>query len=139
MLRRRLIERIKPSRELAEKALRLAERDLGTAERLITGGDYDWALAVAYNSMLQAGRGLMFRLGYKPSSTHGHIAVLRFLRILLGEKTDAELLTLLNRARRKRHRVVYEEAEITSRREAEETLRWARRFLNRVRELMAED
>ena len=96
---------------------------------VITGGDYDWALAVAYNSMLQAGRGLMFRLGYKPSSTHGRIAVLRFLRILLGEKIDAELLTLLNRARRKRHRVVYEEAEITSRREAEETLSLWREIL----------
>lgn len=127
-----LVRRVRPSRASALKALRLAKRDLKTAERLLESRDYDWCLAIAYNAMLQAGRALMYSMGYRPSASHGHVAVLKFLRAAAKDKLGEDLLTLLDRARRKRHRAVYEEAEVASREEAEECLKWASRFVSRV-------
>ena len=34
--------------------------------------DYDWALSIAYNSVLQAGRSLMFYFGYRPRGLGQH-------------------------------------------------------------------
>jgi uncharacterized protein (UPF0332 family) len=109
---------------------------LRTAKRLFESGDYDWCLAVAYNAMLQAGRALMYSMGYRPSASYGHVAVLKFLRAAARDKLGEDLLTLLDRARRKRHRAVYEEAEITSKKEAGECLKWANKFVSKVRGLL---
>lgn len=43
----------------------LAERDLYIA-RAVIKHDYDWAFSIAYNSMLQGSRALMFSMGYRP-------------------------------------------------------------------------
>ncbi len=83
--------------------------------------------------MLQAGRAIMFKLGYRPSSSYGHIAVVRFLHLAMRKEIGERLITLIDRARRKRHRVIYEETGAVSYSEAEECLRWAGEFVERVK------
>jgi len=85
-------------------ALARARRDLSTAEGLL-GKDDDWALAVAYNAVLQAGRALMFAQGYRPSSVEGHKTIFVFLREALASQ-HASLVTYFNRVRVKRHTAV---------------------------------
>jgi uncharacterized protein (UPF0332 family) len=131
LLRDRIIHRIRVKSDLAVKALRLAERDLKVTKKLLKSGDYDWSLAIAYNAMLQAGRALMFNMGYRPSSSQGHAAVVKFLHAAVGRKISDRVINFLDRARRKRHRIVYEEAEITSKSEAEEWLKWAEEFVSK--------
>ncbi|MDI6903496.1 MAG: hypothetical protein QMC77_07160, partial [Methanocellales archaeon] len=36
-----------------------------------------WALAIAYNAMLQAGRALIFSEGYRPIGRYEHVGVMR--------------------------------------------------------------
>ncbi|MCP8315402.1 MAG: HEPN domain-containing protein [archaeon] len=132
LLRSRIIRRIKPNSRLALNATRRARRDIDTAKTLIENKKFDWSLAVSYNSILQAGRALMFSQGYRPSSTEGHVAVVKFLHASLGTQVSDRMIMVLNGMRKKRHRIVYEEMDIVSEDEAEQALKWAEEFVNKV-------
>ena len=84
LLRNRIIRRIKPDHNLALKSIRRAQRDTDTAKTLIANNKFDWSLAASYNAMLSAGRAFMFDKGFRPSSTEGHVAVVKFLQVTLG-------------------------------------------------------
>jgi len=114
--------------------LRLAERDLKTAKELFNDENYDWSLVIAYNAILQAGRAIMFKTGYGLSSSYGHLGVVRFLHAVMGE-ISKRLVTFIDRARRKRHRVVYEEVGSVSHSEAEKCLKWAKEFAEKRKTL----
>jgi uncharacterized protein (UPF0332 family) len=132
LLRSRVIRRTKPNHGLAAKSLKRAQRDIGTAKTLIENGKYDWSLAIFYNAMLQAGRALMFERGYRPSSTEGHVAVVKFLHAIIGKEVSDRMILVLNGMRKKRHRIVYEEMDIVSEGEAEQSMKWSEEFVNTV-------
>lgn len=136
LLRRRVIGRIKPNRALALNALKRAKRDIDTAKTLISNEKLDWSLAVSYNAMLAAGRALMFAKGYRPSSTEGHLAVVKFLNATLENEMCDKMIMVMNGMRKKRHRIVYEEMDIVSKNEAEQAVRWAEEFVNTVAEII---
>lgn len=130
--RSRLLRRIRPDHRLALGSLRRARRDVDTARTLLEAGRLDWSLAISYNAMLQAGRALMFERGYRPSSAEGHVAVVRFLQASFGRELGARMMIVFDGMRKKRHRVVYEEADIVSQEEAEQGLRWAQEFVKKT-------
>ena len=132
LLRDNTIRRISPDTALATRALKRTSRDIATAKTLIQNGDFDWALAIAYNAMLSAGRALMFNQGYRPSSTEGHVAVIKYLQVVLGSETDNRLVTILNGMRKKRHRIVYEEMDVVSEDEAKRAAKWAEEFVEKI-------
>ena len=136
LLRNRTIIKIEPDHELATRTIRRADRDTGTAKTLIENGKFDWALAIAYNAMLSAGRALMFNQGYRPSSTEGHVAVVRFLHARLGSEISDRMILLMNGMRKKRHRIVYEEMDIVSEEEAKQAVKWAEEFVKRIDEII---
>ncbi len=113
-----------------------ARRDIDTARTLIENEELDWALAVSYNSLLTAGRALMFSRGYRPSSTGGHVAVVKFLNASLESEDKERMIMVLNGMRKKRHRIVYEEMDIVTEKEALQALKWAEEFLERIDELV---
>jgi len=130
LLRSRAIRRIKPNHGLALNSLRRARRDIDTAKTLIANKKFDWSLAVSYNAMLVAGRALMFDRGYRPSSTEGHVVVLKFLHATFGNEAGERTVMVMNGMRKKRHRVVYEEIDIVSEDEAEQAVKWAEEFVS---------
>ena len=130
-MRDRVVRRIRPNHRLALASLRRARRDADTAKTLLDANRQDWSLAVSYNAMLQAGRALMFERGYRPSSAEGHVAVVKFLQASFRGRVGDRMIIVFDGMRKKRHRVVYEEADIVSRDEAEQGLGWAREFVNR--------
>jgi len=132
LLRDNTIRRITPDTALATRTLKRTSRDIATAKTLIQNGDFDWALAIAYNAMLSAGRALMFNQGYRPSSTEGHVAVIKYLQVVLGSETDNRLVTILNGMRKKRHRIVYEEMDVVSEDEAKRAAKWAEEFVEKI-------
>jgi len=132
LLKSRTIMRIKPNHSLALNSIRRARRDLDTAKTLIASQKLDWSLAVSYNAMLVAGRAIMFDRGYRPSSTEGHIAVVRFLQATLGNEASQRMIMIMNGMRKKRHRIVYEEMDIVSPNEAQQAVRWAEEFVKTI-------
>jgi len=108
----------------------LAERDLTAAQNSLSSGDCDWALSIAYNSALQAGRGLMFHMGFRPAGTEAHKAVFEFL---LAIGFEPEITSYFDRMRRKRHIAVYDRVQTVSRSEAEECIDQAILFVQKIR------
>ncbi len=136
LLRDRIVQRIKPNKKLAKRNLKLALRDLSAAQHLLDEENYDWALSIAYNAMLQAGRSLMFLKGFRPSAQFGHMAVLRYLRVTFREQLTERIVDIFDQMRRKRHRAVYEAVNVVSRDEAQNALKWAHEFVNKVKEVV---
>jgi len=138
LLRSRTVTRIRPDNRLALSSLARARRDIDTARTLIENERLDWSLAVSYNAMLLAGRALMFSRGYRPSSTEGHAAVVKFLRASLGANVSDKMIMTFDSMRKKRHRILYEEMDIVSKNEAEQALKWAEEFIGRIDEIVRE-
>ena len=110
-------------------------RDLSSARRLLAE-DRDWAFAIAYNAVLQAGRALMLREGYRPTTGEGgHVAVIRFCEEFFGPRYQEEM-ELFDRMRVRRNRVVYDVSGSISRLEADEAFTFAEDFVARVQELV---
>ena len=105
LLEEGLIGAIEPTRQLVEKALELAESDLSTAKAVLQTSNFDWTLAIAYNSMLQSGRALMFHCGFRPKGEYKHVAVVKFAAEKLGRESSG-LVKLFNTARKRRNLVV---------------------------------
>lgn len=132
LLRSKVVKRMRPNHDLAIKAVERARRDIDTAKILMANKKFDWSLAVSYNAMLQAGRALMFDKGYRPSSSEGHAAVVKFLHATLEAELSGKMIMVMNGMRKKRHRIVYEEMDIVSEDEASQGLKWAEEFVNKI-------
>jgi uncharacterized protein (UPF0332 family) len=130
--------RIKPYKarpEEIQKLLKLAARDLATAERNLAD-DHDWAYTIAYNAVLQAARALMFAKGFRPRGAESHATVVQFIEEALG-KPYASQVALFDQMRRKRHRVIYEMAGLVSKQEAEQGVQFAKKFVEDIRLLIS--
>src|SRR3989304_6484420 len=115
--------RIKPHRANQteiKQLLQLAMRDLSTAARNLEEAP-DWAYSIAYNSILQSGRALMFFEGYRPRGGELHATVVEFVEGRLGTAYTAQV-RLFDQMRRKRHRGIYEVAGLVSKKEAEQAI-----------------
>ncbi|MEK6848461.1 MAG: HEPN domain-containing protein [Nanoarchaeota archaeon] len=113
----------------------ISKRDLDTAEHLLDKQDFDWCFSVAYNAMLQVGRSIMWINGYRPKGSSSHISIIEFVKAL--NLDDMSMHTfLLNKMRQKRHLLVYEEAGVISKGEAESALKQARSFIDKIKKVL---
>jgi len=130
--------RIKPhqaSQNEIKQLLQLATRDLSTAIRNLEEAP-DWAYSIAYNSILQAGRALMFFEGYRPRGGEQHATVVEFVEERMGT-AYATQVQLIDQMRRKRHRVIYEVAGLVSKKESEQAIAFAREFVEKITEIIS--
>jgi uncharacterized protein (UPF0332 family) len=129
--------RIKPHRPDQNEIiqlLQLAKRDINTARRNLEDAP-DWAYSIAYNSILQASRALMFFTGYRPRGSEQHATVVEFVEECLGASHGASV-RLFDQMRRKRHRVIYEASGLVSRKEAEQVIEFAEKFVGQITEMI---
>ena len=131
-----LWEKIGQNKQLGENAFQLARRDLKTAKNIFFDGNYDWALAIAYNAMLQAGRALMFFEGFRPKGEYKHVSVVEFVKLTSGSAFANRLLFMFNKIRKKRHIAVYEQVNIISEDEAKNALAIAKEFVQVVEKII---
>ncbi len=59
------IKAYKTSEKEIQSLLKLAQRDLSTAESIVEVNP-DWSYNISYNAILQSSRALMLRKGYRP-------------------------------------------------------------------------
>ncbi|MFH1520566.1 MAG: HEPN domain-containing protein [Candidatus Micrarchaeota archaeon] len=127
-----LVRKSEPNKQLALELLASTERDLKAANDNIKSINYDWALAIAYNSMLSSGRALMANKGYLPVSEAYHLAVVKFCDAILESKTNT--VKLFNRYRVRRHDVVYGASGSVGKEEAETAIKNAGAFYKCIKE-----
>lgn len=114
--------------------LQLAKRDLSTAMRNLDESP-DWAYSIAYNSILQAGRALMFYDGYRPRGADQHATVVEFIEERLGQNFSDQV-RLFDQMRRKRHKIIYEVAGLITKKEAEQAVNFAQTFVALITEII---
>lgn len=123
-----LIEEVESTPELVGQAMEGAGKDLKSAGEVLGTGNFDWALVIAYNAMLQAGRAFMYSRGYRPRGQYKHLAVVRFAASEMPMET-IPLVRLFDKMRIRRHKVVYEVRDTVSRSEAEGSIKKAGEFI----------
>lgn len=66
---------------------------------MVSAEENEGAFNIAYNTMLLAGRAIMFSEGYRPTSAGGHAAVVEFLSIRL-DASFSDVVQTMERMRR---------------------------------------
>lgn len=121
------LHQFKATEDEIEKPLEIARRDLSVAEKIFAE-NFDWCFSIAYNAVLQACRAYMFFSGYRPASVEMHKTVFEFMRVA-NEGQYKGMIAYFDRARRKRHRTLYDEVGLVSREEVIELLKQAKAFI----------
>lgn len=130
--RKGLIKKQNPNFKQIEKQLKRAEKDLKTFN-LVVDTDPEWASAIAYQSMLRAGRALLFAHGFLPIDGQRHKTVVEVTSEILGSKF--ELTTKqFNRFRKKRNIFFYDSEDAKNYTEATRAAKTAKELLEEIKE-----
>ncbi len=127
------VKSIPIDKEQIRNLIELGKRDLVVAKKIFST-NFDWCFIVAYNSMLQSSRALMFSYGYTTSEEDHHKTVVEFSRAIVG----GEMTDMFDRMRRKRHEVTYDEAGQISEYTAKHALETATKYLDLIEKKIRE-
>lgn len=130
--RKHVIERVEQDKAVAGQLLEAAEHDISVAEDNNAREHHGWALAIAYNAMLSAGRALMAARGYRAASESRHLAVVQFCVAVMPAESDA-LLAAFNKYRIRRHDAVYGQMASVSEGEAKGAVAKAGEFVDKIK------
>jgi len=134
LIKENRIKEGKFSKKQIQDCLNLARRDIKTSKK-IADEDPDWGYNIAYNSMLQAARALMFSKGFRATGDGQHATTIQFSQATLGYEYTSTF-DFMDRMRRKRHQSVYEIAGLVSSKEALEAIETAENFVNIISVLL---
>lgn len=134
LLRDGRVERVRFRPVDAWEQLNLAYRDLRTADGLLES-NLDWAYIVAYNAALQAARALLFAHGFRPTGGEQHVTA---VLALSAAGVDADTVDVVDRMRRKRHKVVYDQVGLVSRGAAMRAIKTAGALVEQIETMMIE-
>ena len=110
--------------------LAVADRDLSDCRT--SGLSPDWKLNIAYNAALQTATAALAASGYRAAREAHHFRVIHTLAHTV--KTDADLITLFDRFRKKRNISGYELSGMVSDQEAKEMIDLATQLRQNVEE-----
>ncbi len=133
LLKKGLVRKVGTDEALARELMAKADEDLKAAQDNIQSSNFGWALAIAYNAMLTAGRALMAKEGYGTMSDGHHLAVVQFCAARLGAEAS-DLTNAFNRYRMRRHGVLYGQAPAVGENEARHALETANEFVKKARQ-----
>jgi uncharacterized protein (UPF0332 family) len=134
--KKRKIKEIPIDKTQIKNLIGLSKRDLKVAKKLL-GENLDWSFLVSYNAVLQISRAFMFSFGYTTDEFEHHKTTFIFVSSILGEK-EKELINIMDRMRRKRHEVAYDEEGMVSEFEANQAFETAKRCMDILGEKIKE-
>ena len=117
------------SRQEISNLFLVIKRDLKDSK--VKGLSLDRKFATAYNAVLQSATILLYCSGYKPKGTGHHFIVFQAMKEILG-KTSYDLADYFDACRSKRNITDYDYAGTVSRKEAEELIKEAIKFVEVV-------
>jgi len=125
-----LIERTRTDETVISKLIAKAGKDIEASEILFEADSYDWSYNASYTSILDSMKAYMNSKGYRSTREGGHVAAIDFIKIY-----DSDLKKYaqrIDRMRRLRHRVTYDDFDIITETDAENKLIIAKEFLSLV-------
>ncbi len=107
LLSKGLIEKFQSDKDQIQNEIKNAQTKLKSSEKMLTINEWGWAHFAAYNSMLHAGRALMFSKEHRPRGNDHHVAVVSF-SMIYEQKYTTEVLTAFNQGRKRRSEFQYD-------------------------------
>jgi uncharacterized protein (UPF0332 family) len=126
LLSEKKIEEVKKS----EFDTKEAEKDINFAKKGLEIKNFEWAMTIAYNSVLRTGNKLMNYLGYRAIGKEHHKNLFEFLR---QTEINQELVNYFDKVRKKRNDFIYRDVVKTSSGEAEEIIKKAQELVQEIR------
>lgn len=126
-LKQGYIKAERPNFKQIEKQILRARKDLKTFH-LVDKEDPEWASAIAYQSILRAGRALLFSYGYLPADGRQHKTVVEVTGLILGPKF-ALITQHFDRLRKKRNVFFYDSEDARNFTEARKAIETAEELL----------
>ena len=136
-LRQGLIKKQEINFVQIEKLILRAQKDLIVAKANLEI-DEEVVYNYAYLAMLRCGRSLIFLKGFRTTDGHQHKTVIEITRTILG-KDFKTLVEKFDRMRKKRNQFTYDPALPVSEREAENALKTATNFVQKVAQLIKKE
>jgi len=129
LFREGFLKNIPPSRERAEKSLKVAEKYLSEAKQTMKIGVFEMAIIAAYNSAFHSSRAILFADGI---GERAHFAIYEYLKEKHGNFGQA-LLNAFDMYRKLRHSVAYGLDTKVGKKDAESIVEFAEELLEKVR------
>ncbi|MFQ6049774.1 MAG: HEPN domain-containing protein [Candidatus Paceibacterales bacterium] len=126
------LQKKKVSFREVDNILAKAHESLKAAEVLIIKDLKESAFKEAYDSMLLAGRALIFSLGYRPRAVGSHVITIRFCELFLGADFKI-LIGKFKKMKQKRNYLIYGTGLTISHTEAQNAIRNAKQFLKLIK------
>lgn len=117
------------------RILAKAKRGIKSAKVLFADGDPEGAYELSYESMLLAGRALVFSFNYRPRAAGSHKIVVDFCEKVLG-KQDMVLTFKFDKMRKNRHYLIYGAGLAISETEAKNAISTAKEFVSEIEKLI---
>ncbi|MEW6089235.1 MAG: HEPN domain-containing protein [bacterium] len=136
-LKDNLIKEQKPDFKQIEKQLKRADKDLKTAESVLSM-DITWSYAISYHAMIRAGKALMYSKGYLPTTRNTHKTIVEFTRTILGEEYE-NITSRFNRMRRQRHDFIYDSENGITTSEAKSAVDTAKKLIDKIKILVSKE
>ncbi len=128
-----LLKRIPPSKRQADEQMKKAKVLLEEAKRSLKADAPNSAVMAAYAAILDAGRAVLFRDGYREKS---HACVARYLEAKYLKELGASSIDLLDEYRDKRHKTQYSGDYYPTTQEAARIVSFAGDFIPKVEKLL---
>lgn len=125
-MERGLLRRIAPSKEKALQCTMKSSELLGEARACLDNGQLNAAVLSGYTAILNAGRAVLFRDGWRERS---HECVIRYLEANYGGEITPDTVALLERYKKSRHDTQYDVTYSPDEAEVASLLEFARGFI----------
>ncbi len=135
LLENNSLQKKKVSFREVEKVLEKAYKCLKAANLLLEAGVEESVFKETYDAMILAGRALMFSLGLKPRTVGSHTTTIDFCELYLG-KDFGILVAKFKKMKQKRNYLIYGIGLIISKTEAENSLKTAEEFVEKISEFI---
>ncbi|MFA5993853.1 MAG: HEPN domain-containing protein [Parcubacteria group bacterium] len=130
-----LIKEEKIDFALIKKVLVKSHRGIKSAQLLLEDGDCEGSYELAYESMLLAGRALVFSFDFRPRAAGSHKIVIDFVKqIMVGE--NSKLVFKFNKMRKNRHYLIYGAGLAISQTEAKNAISSATILLEKIEKMI---
>ncbi len=123
-------------RELVQKELETAERDLMDGKEGFERGKYKWTTIQSYYSMFHSARALLYAKNYREKSHHCLVIALRHLYVETG-KLPGYFVEALQKGKALREDADY--YDDWSKTGAEEMLKLAENFLSKAQDILMQE
>jgi uncharacterized protein (UPF0332 family) len=129
-----LLKRTTPSPEQAKAGLKKAKILLSEAKADLKDRRFNSSLMTAYAAILNAGRAVLFKDGFREKS---HFCVARYLEAKHKDKLPKDCIMLLDHFRESRHDVQYESSYLADEGAARQIIEFADVFISSVEKLIS--